>query len=147
VTQEAGAPGTESGSEFRQKFESTQAENAALRGALAEKLGVSADDLKGVPADQVVAKAAELQEQRRAQREQVLRESLEERGLSGDDLETALAALKGTGAPAPAPAAQPAPSPFASTGSLGGSPVGTPAPTFTRGVDRIRHALNNPTKK
>jgi hypothetical protein len=142
VTTEAAEAGTESGKEFREKFEATVAENATLRAQFAEKLGVSAEDLKGVPADQLVAKATELQEQRKAQREQVLRESLEERGLKGDDLEAALAALKGgTAAAGATPEAKPAPSPFASTGSLGGGPPGSLPNDNVFGVDRIRLGL------
>lgn len=138
----SGAPGTESGAEFRQKFESLQGENVQLRHTIAESLGVSADDLKGVPADQLVTKAAEVKEQRRAEQDRILRESLQARGFDGDDLEAALAQLKGgTAAAGAMPEAKPAPSPFASTGSLGGGPPGSLPEQGLFGVDRIRAAL------
>lgn len=147
MTTEAGAPETESGTEFRQKFETALSENSQLRNALAEKLGVSADDLKGVPADQMVTKAAEIAEQRKLQEEQMLQRALEARGLSGADLEAALAQLKPAGeAPAPASSPAPARSPFASTGSLGGSPVGSQPTDGLFGVDRIAAALKDRKK-
>lgn len=137
-----------SGKEFREKFEATMAENATLRASIAEKLGVSAEDLKGVPADQIITKAAEITEQRKAQRQQVLRESLEERGLSGEDLEAALAQLTGGkgNTPAPTPEAKPARTPFASTGSLGGGPPGSLPNQNLFGADRIAAALRERNK-
>jgi len=143
VTTEVDESQRESGTEFRQKFEAQQAENAALRDTLAEKLGVSAEDLKEVPANQIVARAAEITEQRKVLREQVLREALESRGLSGTDLEAALAQLKGgTGEqPAPTPEAKPARSPFTSTGPLGGGPPGSLPVQGLYGVDRIEAAI------
>ncbi len=140
MTTEQGEPGTESGREFREKFEALQAEAGELRGLVAEKYGVSADDLKGVPANQIAAKAQELVEARKAERARVLRESLEERGLSGDNLEAALAQLSGGGTQ-PAPEQKPATNPFASTGSLAGGPPGTLPDPNVRGVSRIRAAV------
>lgn len=142
MTTEQGAPSTESGAEFRQKFEATQAENATLRGALAEvhaeKFGLTAEDLKEVPADQMATKAAEIAQQREEQRQTVLKEALEARGVTGDDLDAALASLKPektTGG------GEQAPRPFTSTGSLGGTPPGQPETEGLFGVDRIRAGL------
>jgi hypothetical protein len=132
----------ESGKEFREKFEATQAENAALRTQIAEQLGVKAEDLKGVPADQLVTKATELKAAAAAEEERILREALSKRGVQADDLEAALAALKGGSAgSAPTQETKPAPSPFASTGSLGGGPPGSLPTEGLYGVDNIRAAL------
>ena len=149
MTLEVDESNRESGAEFRQKFEDTQSENENLRNALAEKLGVSGEELKGVPAGQIVARAAEIVEQRKTQQEQVLREALESRGLSGTDLETALAQLKGgTGQqPAPAPEVKPARSPFTSTGPLGGGPPGSLPEQGLYGVARIEAAITAREKK
>lgn len=51
---------------------------------------VKEEDLKGVSADQVEAKAKELQEQREASRLETVRSVLAERGLDGEDLEAAV---------------------------------------------------------
>lgn len=134
--------GQESGKEFREKFEATQAENAALRNLAAEQFGVSPEELKGVPVDQFAAKATEIVEQKKAQRQQILRESLEEQGLSGDDLESALKQLTGTGKPGNEPSQTPqARSPFASTGALSGTPIGKEVDPSLKGQSRIRAAL------
>lgn len=131
--------GEESGKEFRQKFEATQAENAVLRSTVAEQLGVDAEALKGVPADQMVAKATEIKEAQKAQEEAVLRKAL---GLGeDDDLESALAKVKGEGEK-PAPKQSQA-SPFASMDSLGGKPVGKLPDQNVRGRSRIAAALAN----
>lgn len=137
----------ESGGEFRQKFEQTLAEASALRALTAKQFGVGVDDLKGVPVEQIEAKAAEILETKKAQREQVLRESLEERGLKGDDLEAALAQLVGkNGAPAPAEQ-KPASSPFASAGQLGGTPPSSATHAEgLYGVDRILAAVSSRSK-
>lgn len=148
MTTEVDESNRESGSEFRQKFEATMAENSTLRNQLAEKLGVSGEDLKGVPADQIVAKAAEIAEQRKLQEEQTLKRALEARGLSGTDLEAALAQLTGGTGEQPAPAAEATPTrtPFASTGALGGGPVGSLPTDGLYGVDRIAAALKDKKK-
>lgn len=137
-----GAPGQESGGEFRQKFEQVQAEAAALRGLVADQFGVPADELKGVAPDQIVTRANEIKQAQKAQEDAVLRKAL---GLGeNDDLEAALAKARGGeggSTTQTVTSTTPAPTPFTSTGSLGGSPpsgnVGPPA----FGVDRIALAL------
>lgn len=131
--------GKESGGEFRQKFEATQAEAAALRAQLAQQLGVDAAALKDVPADQVVAKATEIKTAQAAAEEAVLRKHL---GIGEDgDLEAALARVRGEGGNTGATNEGSVPTPFTSTGSLGGKP---PKGTQTEGLtgrDRIRASL------
>lgn len=143
----SGAPGSESGKEFREKFEATQAENATLRAQIAEQFGVSAEDLKGVPADQIVSKANEVVAAQKAAEEAAVRKYL---GLGADDdLDTALAKVRGEGGETTPAQQQPKPasSPFVSTGSLGGSPPATnPVPEGIRGVDRIAAALEGRKK-
>lgn len=139
MTTETGAPGGESGGEFRQKFEATQAEAAALRGQLAEQLGVDAEALKGVPADQVVAKATEIKTAQAAAEEAVLRKHL---GIGEDgDLEAALAKVKGEGGDTQTPTGTSDPTPFTSTGSLGGTPPTGKQTEGLYGRDRIRAAM------
>lgn len=136
--------GSESGKEFRQKFEALNEENKVLRGTLAqtvaEKHGLKPEDLADVPVDQMATKAAEIAEQKEQQRQQLLRESLEAHGLSGEDLESALAKLVAKGE-TPKPAASTSTSPFASTGSLGGTPPASPGTQGVHGIDRIRAAM------
>lgn len=142
MADEQGAPGSESGGEFRQKFEATQAENAGLRAVVAEQFGVPVEELKGVAPDQIVSKAQEVQAAAKAAEEQVLRKAL---GLPEDaDLEAALAKVRGEGETNTQPQQDPKPAsaPFTSTGSLGGSPPsGKPNTEGLFGVDRIAAAL------
>ena len=142
MTTNSDASGTESGGEFRQKFEATQAEAASLRSQLAQQLGVDAEALKGVPADQVVAKAEEIKQAQKAQEEAILRKHL---GIAEtDDLEAALAKVKGEGGTtAQTGDPKPAPTPFTSTGSLGGSPPTGTQNEGVHGVSRIRAALGS----
>lgn len=138
----------ESGSEFRQKFEQTQQEAAALRALAAEQFGVSVEDLKGVAVDQIKAKAAEVLEARKAAEEQTLRAALEKRGLQGDDLDGALAQLLGKGGEQPAATQQQAPasSPFALAGQLQGTPPAAVQTEGLYGVDRILANLQSRSK-
>ena len=130
--------GTESGKEFREKFEATQAENSTLRSTIAEQLGVNAEDLKGVPADQLVTKATEIKNAQKAQEEAVLRKHL---GLGeDDDLEAALQKLKG-GEGATETQKEKTTSPFTSTDRLGGHTVGNLPEQNLRGRKRIEAAI------
>lgn len=150
---EDGSNEQESGSTLREKLEATIGETKALRGALAERVAaghkfVTAEDLKDVGFDQMDAKAAEISAQRVAEREGVLRDALAEKGFQGEELEAALAALKGGSAAAGSmPEAKPAPTPFTSTGSLGGAPPARIPDQQVRGIDRIRVALEDLNKK
>lgn len=144
TTSTEGAPeGNESGKEFREKFEATQAENASLRAQFAEQLGVSADDLKGVPADQLVTKATELKQAQAAQEEAVLRKHL---GLSPeDDLQAALGKLKGGEG---SQSEEQSSDPFTLASQLPGRPVGSvPEDQNLFGRDRIRAALQQQRSK
>ena len=127
----------QSGQEFRQKFEATQAEAAGLRKLVADQFGVEVDVLKDVPVDQIKTKAEEAVAARKAAEEAVIRKAL---GLSEDaDLETALAKVKG-GETTTTTQGQ-ASAPFTSTGSLGGTAPPATDQTPVRGVDRIRRAV------
>jgi hypothetical protein len=56
---------------------------------------VSPEDLKGIPADQIAAKAAEVEAAKLGQREAVLKSVLAERGVPEKDLDAAVANLLG----------------------------------------------------
>lgn len=144
---DTGAPNTESGSQLREKLESTLAVNKGLTAELAKRTAdgfkfVKPEDLEGVSYDQMAAKAAELEAQRAADRQQVLRDSLAEAGLSGEDLEAALARLKAGGGTPQTEQSKPAPSPFALTGSLGGTPPSGTTTPLSSGRDMIRAGLS-----
>ena len=131
--------GQESGGEFRAKFAATQAENTALRNQVAQALGVPADELKGVPPDQFSTKAEEYKKAQAAQEDAILRKRL---GLPEDaDLDAALTNLGVQGSEDPAPKQESGPNPFASTGQLGGRPVGSNPTEGLRGRDRIKASL------
>lgn len=141
TTSTEGAPeGNESGKEFREKFEATQAENAVLRTQIADQLGVSADALKGVPADQLVTKATEIKQQQEAQEQEVLRKHL---GLGPeDDLQEALARVKGQSGEAGKPQETSSGSAFTLAQSLPGAPVGAqPENQNLFGRDRIKAGI------
>jgi hypothetical protein len=131
---------TESGSEFRQKFEQTQAEAAGLRAVIADQFGVAVEDLKGVAPDQIAVKASEIKAAQQAAEDALLRKRL---GLAeGDDLDAALAKLRG--GDEPAAKSEPVSNPFTSTGALGGTPpAGRVEQGMVHGVDRIAVALEN----
>jgi hypothetical protein len=121
-----------SGSTLRQKLEETIRENRDLKGRLSEETAariigaeglkfVKPEDLKGVAPEEVAAKAKELDEKRRQERETLLKETLAERGLEGDRLEAAFKALTNPdGAAGDAQAAR-----LHSLAGAGGSPVPT----------------------
>lgn len=141
MTVEAEA-GQESGSQLRDKLEAALAENRAIRSTLVETTVkgfryVKPDDLKDVAVDQIEAKAAELEAERKSAEDAAIAARL---GVSVEDLDAALAKLSGTGdqPKAEQPATR---SPFALTGALGGQPTGsTPDPNL-RGVDKIEAAI------
>ena len=93
-----------SGSQLRQKLEAAIAQNKELREkvAVAEastvitNLGlkhVAAKDLIGVSSKELESKAKELDAQKQAEKDQFLKDALAARGLDGDQLDAALAAL------------------------------------------------------
>lgn len=151
MTTDAAEAGQESGSALRQKLEESIETNKGLTQVLASKISkdfryVKPEDLATVSFDQMEARAAELEAQRAEERATVLRESLAERGLEGDDLEAALAQLAGKG-DEPKPNTAPASSRVASLGSLGGAPVTQDVNTDGAvGPDRIRAALRTKRK-
>lgn len=115
--------GQESGSEFRQKFEALQAENAQLRTGLATTVAerfeyVKPEDLQGVESDQLAARAAEIQEQRQTERRQILESELKGRGLSEEQIAKVL-----EGGPVGQSTAPPATSYGEALGAIGGAPV------------------------
>jgi hypothetical protein len=98
--------GAGSGSKLRQKLEEALSTNRKLaeevssfraREVISSKgfKHVSAQDLAGVPLDQLEAKAAEIEQDKLAQREAVLREVLSEKGMPEQELEKAVKALVG----------------------------------------------------
>lgn len=104
------------GGTLRRKLEEALAENKTLSGTLAtfvaqkavEEHGaglIKPEDLAGVPADQVETKAKELVAQRQAQRTEVIRSVMAERGLEGSELDSAVEEFL-AGNPAPAPSAE-----------------------------------------
>ena len=96
--------GEEDGKSLRKKLEAALAENATLKGSVVElkaqalisekgyKL-IKASDLKGVDLDDIEKKAADLEAERFEQGKDVLKASLEARGLTGDALEEAVTQL------------------------------------------------------
>ncbi len=143
------ASGSESGQEFRQKFEDTQNENAELRQQVAGLVGVDHEQLKGIPANQLVEKANEIKTAKKTADDAVVRQAL---GLGPeDDLEAALAAVKGDGAGSTGGSeSSSAPTPFTSTGQLGGDGPGARSaepPEGAFGRDRILFAIQQEKKK
>lgn len=133
----------ESGSQLRQKLEAALAENRSLREAVNQFATkgfqfVKPEDLAEVAIDQIEAKAAELEAQRKSEQDQLLAARL---GVPVEELDAALAKLKGDGGQSQTQQQQAVRSPFASTGALGGEPVGSqPDPTLF-GRRRIEAAL------
>ena len=133
--------GNESGKEFREKFEATQAEARAAKEALAtvvaEQHGIDAQALLEFSPAEMASKAEELKQAAEAQKEQTLREALVAQGLDGDNLEEAVAKLTGT-----KPAEKPTASPFSTAGQLPSQPIGTAPEQNIRGRKRIEAALS-----
>lgn len=142
----------ESGSALRSKLESALAEKASMAAQLAELKAkdvireqglalVKVDDLKGLKADEIEAKAAALQEERAALQRELVKDALQKQGLEGDVLEERLTAFlagdSGTGAQAPA-----AVEGISQLSRVGGNPVATP-PSQLRGIDAIQAALES----
>lgn len=76
----------------RNRLLEEQASTSTARSVIESMDGslVTVEDLKGVPADQIEAKAKELQGQRQAQRLETVRSVFAARGLDGEDLEAAV---------------------------------------------------------
>lgn len=133
-----------SGKEFRQKFEALQAENRALRSAAAEAIAsrfqyVKSEDLMELAPDQVTTKAQEIEEARKADAEALVKKFLADRGVAGDDLDTALQKLAQK---QEAPADGGSAARLAALGQLGGQPISKRDPTEGLfGIDRVRAAL------
>jgi hypothetical protein len=143
--------GSESGGQLRAKLEEALAANKAMSTELfglkaSQVIGakglkyVTPEDLSGVGLNELEAKALELEGQKAEQRQAVVKSVLEEKGLAGDQLETALKQLL---TPAEA-AAEAAHDRVASLGRLQGTAPGSVDERNLYGVDKIRHALNNP---
>lgn len=109
--------GTESGKEFREKLESAITDRKALLGLVAETYGLKPSDLDGTPVDQIPTRAAELQEARKREREALVREELQARGLSEEQID-ALVSGEGTSVPT----RDPEPPREAELANVGGAP-------------------------
>lgn len=94
--------GGQSGGKLRQKLESVLRENGDLKGevsrykardVLTEKgfTLVKPEDLDGVAASDIEAKAQTIQQERQKQQEDLLRDALGRKGYEGDELEEMLA--------------------------------------------------------
>jgi hypothetical protein len=110
----------ESGTEFRQKFEATQAENRALREVVASQIAeshslVKPEDLAGVDAGELSARAAEIQSSRHAEQQELVRSGLQGLGWSEERIQQEMA---GSVPAAPQPVSH-----SEALGNLGGTPV------------------------
>lgn len=88
----------ESGRSLRDRLEAEIARNKEIATRLAKRVAqdfphVSAEDLAGVSPDELETKAAELNQLKKQEREEILRSTLEERGLSGEQLDVAVQKL------------------------------------------------------
>lgn len=94
------------GGTLRRKLEEALSQNKSLTEQIATSKAaevvrehgaglVKAEDLVGVPVDQMEAKAKELAESKTAERAELIRTVLEERGLEGDDLDQAVSDFLG----------------------------------------------------
>jgi hypothetical protein len=88
----------ESGRSLRDRLEAEIARNKEIATRLAQRVAqdfphVSAEDLAGVSPDELETKAAELNQLKKQEREDILRSTLEERGLSGEQLDVAVQKL------------------------------------------------------
>lgn len=88
----------ETGGGLRNKLESTLQENRAMAQQLSELKAkdvireqgfglVKVDDLKGLKADEIEAKALALQEERAALQRDLVKDAFSKQGISGDDLD------------------------------------------------------------
>lgn len=148
---EEGAPEQETGSQLREKLEAQISTNKAIHAKYVEMVVkgfrlVKPEDLQGVDFGEVEAKAAEIENQRQAQQEELLKQALADRGIKDEDLDAALAKLS-AGTEAPKQEQQATRSPFASTGALGGQPAGTTPANVTPGRSRIEAALQAGSNK
>jgi len=144
------------GGTLRKKLEEALKENKTLSeenatfkaGTVIEEHGfslVKPEELAGVPVSQLEAKGKELQEQHQAQREELVRSVFEERGLEGDDLDTAVKDLLG-GGEAPGGGQD---SDFTGFEDLGGSrPSRTPtAPPMTDALGNLTSHFEETAKR
>lgn len=133
----------ESGSALRQKLEAALAKERAATKAAAEAVSkgfkfVKPEDLQDVEAHELSEKAAEIEQNRAAEQDRLLRQALADRGFADEDLDTAISKLKGGNEPASSD--EGAAERVASLGSLGGTAPSKPEPQLF-GEDRIRAAI------
>jgi hypothetical protein len=142
MTTESDLEGTqESGGALRDNLEKALAENRQLKDRLAAEAAakfqyVKPEDLQDVAPDDLSERAAQLEAERKSQREEVLVAELKARGWSDERI---AAELKGD----PAPAAKPTPDPLTQVRNVG-TPPARPAPGSEDGLfgaDRIAAAL------
>lgn len=144
TTEASSEEGTESGGALRDKLEASIADNRALREALAtEVVGgfkyVKPEDLADVAPGDLRTRATEIEEQRAAERREVLQAELTARGLDEQKIEEL---LNGAGAPQGGAPPQQASKPKLD-GNVG-SPPARPKPGEGDGLfgpSRIRAAL------
>lgn len=140
--------GTESGSKLRERLEAEIAKSRQLHDKLVERVVkehryISPEDLKGVSFDQLEAHAAEVEKTKAAQREQILKDTLVEKGVPEDQLDAALERLLGTSGPTPSEEPAPATNRVASLGRLQGTaPTQKPGDGLW-GADKIRAAVGS----
>lgn len=134
---------TESGKEFRAKYEALMASERALRESFASTFKyVSADDLKDLAPDQLKSKAQEIEASRKAEREALAKEFLAERGVPSEQLETVLSSLAAGTPPATQTTEdESAAARIASLGQLGGTAHTGFGDTTAFGESRIDAAL------
>jgi hypothetical protein len=118
--------GTEStGGGLRAQLEAALADKKALQQAHIETLigqygHVRAEDFAGISASQYASHAAQVEQQRIAERDSLLREALVAKGIADGDLDSVISQLK---APAEPPASSTPASRTASLGGLAGAPA------------------------
>lgn len=146
----------EGGKGLRRKLEEALKENRQLRGVAvsaeaAKVIGekklslVKAEDLSGVELDQLEAKAVELQEQRIAERTEVIKGVFASKGLDGEDLDTAVEDFLGGSGEA---AQEDSPwSAVHEASAADGKPAPAVDPSKLHGVQAIEFALAQQERK
>lgn len=144
----------ETGGSLRTKLEAALAESKTLKDELgamkAEKLIrdkgfslVEADDLKGVDADKLEAKAAEVQAQKAEAQRVLIRDVLGRRhGVEGDELERLVDEYVGEG-----PAADTDVDRFRASTSVAGKPAPKVNVDKLDPFEKIKYAVDNPRKR
>lgn len=132
----------ESGSALRAKLEAEIAKNKATAEVLASVVAsshkyVKPEDLAGVDPTQLVEKATEIEAKRAAEREELLREVLQERGLADEKLEEIIGSKSESDGAADR---------IASLGQLNGAPARRDPVEGAFGEDRIRAAITSKKK-